>query len=128
MVAAFGCAGLERQAVGAAPGAELPVDARLWWSTQRRAALEPDRVGAELGLTPAESHVALSLARGQTIRDVAAATGRSAMTIRWHLRRVFAKLGVSRQAELVLLVRSLEDVPEVGGSTTLRRSGRPQRR
>lgn len=90
----------------------------------RRAALEPGRVGALLGLTPAESHVALSLARGQTIRDVAAATGRSATTVRWHLRQVFAKVGVSRQAELVLLVRSLEDVPEVRGSTTPRLSPR----
>ena len=96
--------------------------------TRRSRAIHADRVGAILGLTPAESHVAVSLARGKTIRNIAAATGRSATTIRWHLRQVFGKLGVSRQAELVLLVRSLEDSPEVGGSTTPRRSRRPPRR
>ncbi|MCY4028729.1 MAG: LuxR C-terminal-related transcriptional regulator [Acidobacteria bacterium] len=93
----------------------------------RRTALEPGRVGAMLGLTPAESRVALSLARGQTIRDVAAATARSETTVRWHVRQIFAKLGVSRQADLVLLVRSLADVPGVGSSTLPRRSRRSQR-
>ena len=74
--------------------------------------------GPNWGLTPAESHFALLLAGAQTMQDVAGATGCSEPTDRWHVRQVFAKLGVSQQADLVPLVRPLEDVPEVRGSTT----------
>ena len=65
-----------------------------------------------LGLSPAESHVAVMLAQGNTIRDTAAATGRSPATIRWHLQQIFAKLGISRQAELMRLVVSAADLPQ----------------
>ena len=54
-----------------------------------RTDIDPDRVGDLLGLTPAESQVAL--AQGKTIRDIAAATGRSQTTIRWHIKHIFAK-------------------------------------
>ena len=74
-----------------------------------RTGIERDRVGAILGLTAAESFVAVSLARGKTIREIAAITGRSPATIRWHLRHIFAKHGLSRQVELVQLVTSLVD-------------------
>ena len=82
----------------------------------RRGAIHVGRVAAILGLTPAESEVAVSLARGTTIRDIAVATGRSTTTVRWHLRQICAKLGISRQVELVRLVMSLCDVPEGRGS------------
>lgn len=84
----------------------------------RRGAIHVDRVGAILGLTPAESQVAVSLAGAMTIRDIAVATGRSTTTVRWHLRQICAKLGISRQVELVRLVMSLCDVPEARGSPT----------
>jgi len=58
--------------------------------------------------------VAVMLAEGKTIRDIAAATGRSVTTVKWHLGHVFAKTGISRQADLVRLVLSLDVVPGVG--------------
>ena len=76
-----------------------------------RAAIDPDRVGAVLGLTPAESQVAVSLAQGKTIRDIAGATGRSVTTIRWHIKHIFEKQGISRQVELVQLVMAVADLP-----------------
>ena len=76
--------------------------------------IDADSVGAILGLTPAEARVAVMLAEGKTIRDIAAATGRSVTTVKWHLGHVFAKTGVSRQADLVRLVLSLAVVPGVG--------------
>ena len=76
-----------------------------------RLGIDPSQVGAILGLTPAESHVAVSLAQGKTIRDIALGTGRSPTTIRWHVKHMFAKHGLSRQVELVQLVMSLADVP-----------------
>lgn len=75
--------------------------------------IDAESVGAILGLTPAESHVAAMLAEGKTIRDIAAATGRSATTVKWHVGHIFAKTGVSREAELVRLLLSLADIPGV---------------
>ena len=65
-----------------------------------RATVDPDLVAATLGLTPAESHVAVLLAQGKTIRDIAFETGRSTGTIQWHIKQIFNKHGLSRQVEL----------------------------
>ena len=81
----------------------------------RRPRLDPALVAAGLGLTPMESRVAVLLTEGKSLREVAAATGRKATTIRWHLRQIFAKRGIARQAELVRLVLSL------GGAAHVRR-------
>ena len=66
-----------------------------------------------LGLTPRESHLALALAEGRTVQDVARETGRSVNTVRWHLQHIYTKLGLSRQAEVVRVVTALADVPGV---------------
>ena len=42
-----------------------------------RAAVTPEFVAAALGLTPAEGHIAVSLAQGKSVRDLAIETGRS---------------------------------------------------
>ena len=73
----------------------------------RRPRLDPALVAAGLGLTPMESRVAVLLTEGKSLREVAAATERKETTIRWHLRQIFAKRGIARQAELVRLVLSL---------------------
>ena len=69
--------------------------------------VDPALVAATLGLSPAESRVAVLLADGNTVRDIAMATGRSENTIRWHIRRIFEKQGITRLVQLVQLVRSL---------------------
>ena len=76
-----------------------------------RTPVDPVMVAACLGLSPAESQVAVLLAQGRTVRDIAAATGRKATTVRWHLKHIFAKLGVSRQVEIVQMVQSLAGPP-----------------
>ena len=73
----------------------------------RRPRLDPALVAAGLGLTPMESRVAVLLTEGKSLREVAAATERKETTIRWHLRQIFVKRGIARQAELVRLVLSL---------------------
>ena len=79
----------------------------------RRPRLDPALVAAGLGLTPTESRVAVLLTEGKSLREVAAATGRQETTIRWHLRQIFAKRGIARQAELVRLVLSLTGAAHV---------------
>ena len=71
--------------------------------------LDSDLVAATLGLTPAESQVAVWLAEGRTVRDIAVATGRKESSIRWHLRHIYQKLAIPRQADLVRLVLSISE-------------------
>ena len=78
---------------------------------EKRASADPELVTSALGLTPAESRVAVMLAEGSTLGDIALATGRSKGTVGWHLRQIFAKNGISRQVELVQLIQSLSAVP-----------------
>ena len=61
-------------------------------------------LGELFGLTPAESNLATLLARGLSLADVSDAQGISQHTARAQLKSIFAKTGVSRQAELVRLV------------------------
>ncbi len=74
--------------------------------------IDPAVTAAALGLTEMESRVAVLLAQGMSIRQIAAATGRKESTIRSHVKHAFAKHGLSRQAELVRLVLSLAGAPE----------------
>ena len=76
-----------------------------------RARADRGSVAAVLGLTPTESEVAVLLAEGRSVRDVAEAMGRSYGTVRWHLKHIFTKLGISRQVELVRAVLSLAGSP-----------------
>ena len=46
-----------------------------------------------------------------SVGEIAVATGRKESTIRTHVKHMFAKHGLSRQAELVRLVRSLAGSP-----------------
>lgn len=75
--------------------------------TGRPPVVDPELVAETLGLTPAESQVAVSLAAGFSVRDIASTTGRQENSIRFLLKQVYNKQGISRQADLVRLVLSL---------------------
>ncbi|MDE0312535.1 MAG: helix-turn-helix transcriptional regulator, partial [Caldilineaceae bacterium] len=77
-----------------------------------RIRIDPDMVADALGLTKMESRVAVLLAEGQSVLQIALAIGRRESTIRTHVKHIFAKHGLSRQAELVRLVLSLAGAPE----------------
>ena len=71
------------------------------------AEIDPALVQDALGLTPAESRVAVLLAEGMSVHRIAAVTRRSERTVRWHIEQIFDKRGISRQLELVRQVLSL---------------------
>ena len=71
--------------------------------------IDPDLVARTLGLTPMESRVAVWLAEGKSVRDMAEATGRTPGSIYWHLKQIYQKQPISRQADLVRLVLSLTE-------------------
>ena len=75
-----------------------------------RPRLDAGLVAEILGLSPAESQVAVMLAEGQTIGDVAAATNRQVNTVKVFTRPAYRKLGISRLVDLVRLVLSLPDM------------------
>ena len=99
------------------PAAKLRVDA--------------ERVGAALGLTRAESRVAVALAEGASVREIAATTGRQESSVRWLIKQIHAKLEIPRNADLVRMVLSAawgtgpppsEDAARASGPPTQRRS------
>ena len=55
-------------------------------------------------LTPAEARMASQITAGKSIEQISSATGIAQNTIRTHLKSVFQKTGVQRQAELVSLL------------------------
>ena len=66
-------------------------------------------VARTLGLTPMESRVAVWLAEGKSVHEMAEATGRTQGSIYWHLKQIYQKQPVSRQADLVRLVLSIAE-------------------
>ena len=91
----------------AEPGA-WPVAALVLVPDAAQAAnLDIAAVAEALRFTRAESQVAVLLAQGMTVGQIAAATNRGESTVRSHVKHMFTKSGITRQADLVRLVRSL---------------------
>ena len=76
----------------------------------RQPRIDPGVIAATLGLTPGESQVAVWLAEGRTVADMARATGHTRDAIYWHLKQIYQKLHISRQADLVRLVLSIAEL------------------
>ena len=69
--------------------------------------LDPEQVGDLLGLTAAETRVAVLLGHGRSVRDIARELDRSENTVRWTLKNVLSKTNSARQADLVRLLIQL---------------------
>ena len=74
-----------------------------------RPRLDAELVADVLGLSAAESQVAVMLCEGMNTPDIAMTTGRQPSTVNTLIQRAYRKLGITRQAELVRLVLSLEE-------------------
>ena len=70
-----------------------------------RAELLPEEFLRGYGLTPAEKAVARRLARRLTNKEIAAEMGTSPHTVKHHVERVLAKLGVSSRQEVRRVLR-----------------------
>ena len=76
-----------------------------------RSRIDPVRVSEAFGLTPAEGRVAALLAEGRSVRDIAAATGYRESYVRWLLKQVYKKQGISGQVALVRQVLAVDALP-----------------
>ena len=72
--------------------------------------INPETVATTLELTPGETRVAVWLAEGRSVREMAEATGRTEGAIYRHLKHIYQKQSISRQADLVRLVLSLAEL------------------
>lgn len=73
-------------------------------ASQTARALSESGLRTLFGLTEAEARMTQQLALGRTIEEYSAAQGISANTAKTHLKRIFSKVGVRRQAELLQAV------------------------
>ena len=77
----------------------------------RRPRIDTARVAVTLGLTPSEGRMAALLAEGLKVRDIAAAEGWSEHYVRWLVKQVYRKLGVSGQVALARQVLAVDALP-----------------
>lgn len=62
------------------------------------------------GLSPAETDVALLFAEGCSLPEIADRRGASVQTIRNQVKATMSKMGVSRQTELMRMLRAISDI------------------
>jgi DNA-binding CsgD family transcriptional regulator/PAS domain-containing protein len=85
----------------------LPTAAIFLTSAENTPRSGMDALAVTYDLTGAEARIFAEVARGHDAAAAAEACGITEGTARTHLKRIYAKLGVSRQAELVNLVNRL---------------------
>ena len=85
-------------------GAPEPVAAIVTKDPERLAQLSEDELNALYSMTGAEARLALLIRRGLTLQDAARRLHITKNTARTHMKAVYAKTGVHRQADLVRLL------------------------
>jgi len=66
----------------------------------------PEALQSTFNLTPKESMVAIGIANGLTIKEIANQQGVQESSTKTHLKSVFGKLGINRQTQLVKILLS----------------------
>ncbi|MFJ3362304.1 helix-turn-helix transcriptional regulator [Streptomyces anthocyanicus] len=84
----------------------------------------PARLGR---LTPQQLRIARQVAEGATNREVALTLGVSTRTVDYHLRKVFAALGVRSRLELARMVGQAERAQEAQAAQDARRAGHQEK-
>lgn len=95
------CFGEEELADDSEPGTKVVLDVVVdgYRYTMTRTYCGPGKSSA--GLSPREREIIRLIARGMPNKTVARALNISPYTVATHLKRIFAKLGVSSRAEMV---------------------------
>lgn len=88
---------------------DLPAILVLFHETRRNGGVEAatSRALRSLGLTPAEVRVAATVASGRSPEETAEDLGIALSTARHHIKRVYEKLNIRRQSELVRIVNDI---------------------
>lgn len=89
---------------GAANDIFAPGKFMLMLTSESRASLSPQTLMDLFSLTPAEARVAKGLAEGWSVEELSQQFGSTKGTLRTQVKRVLAKTGTERQAQLVALI------------------------
>ncbi len=89
---------------GAANDIFSPGKFMLLLTSDNRAALSPQTLMDLFSLTPAEARVAKGLAEGWSVEELSQRFGSTKGTLRTQVKRILAKTGTERQAQLVALL------------------------
>lgn len=93
---------------GTARAAFRPACAAVFvWTTTSASPLPEAVLTTLFELTPAQARVPMSAGKGLNPSETAASLGISENTLKTHLKRIYAKTGTSRQADLVKLVSDI---------------------
>lgn len=84
-------------------GPEHPAVVVFVSDPERKPRIPTDLLSRLYGLTPAETRLAVALAEGQRLDEIAENFGVARTTIAFHLRSLFRKTDTNRQADLVAL-------------------------
>lgn len=84
-------------------GPDQPAAAVFVSDPERKPRIPTDLLARLYGLTPAETRLAVALAEGQRLDEIAENFGVARTTIAFHLRSLFRKTDTNRQADLVAL-------------------------
>jgi DNA-binding CsgD family transcriptional regulator len=71
----------------------------------------PEALQKIFGLTPTESRIAVEMAKGKSLEEIATATQVALGTVRKQLASIYAKTGTHRQAQLVALLARISVLP-----------------
>lgn len=74
---------------------------------ERMATVRPAPRKGDPGFSPREIDVAHLLGNGHSNRDMAQALGMAPDTVKWHLKNIFGKLGVSNRTQAVLRLQEI---------------------
>jgi DNA-binding CsgD family transcriptional regulator len=74
----------------------------------------PDALRQLYALTPVEARVAIAVADGRRVAEIAATLRMTPSTVRWYIKQARAKLGVTTQAQMVRVVMSGPDLGPAG--------------
>ncbi len=90
----------------------------------KRISVPAGRLREAYGLTGMEAKVALEIASGKTLPDIAKQLDLSRNTVKSHLLKTFGKIGVSRQTELAVLIASIGVLGSMTARLALWHAGR----
>jgi DNA-binding CsgD family transcriptional regulator len=93
------------------PGATPQPECGLSFALTKQAEPSLTALQSAFGLTAAESRLAIKLATGQALENACAELQVNKETGRSQLKRIFSKLAVNRQHELVAMLSNLLPVP-----------------
>lgn len=85
----------------AGPGGSEPMTAVFVTGAPKAGILSPEILGKLFGLTPAEARLTMALCDGRSVNDHALQRSVAVGTVRIQMKRVLAKTGCHRQADLV---------------------------